>query len=46
LREGTIEFWVRKNKIQWNDGLIQVLVNISNEQGSIVYLSLRIRIIS
>ena len=35
LREGTIEFWVRKNKIQWNDGLIQVLVNISNEQGSI-----------
>lgn len=25
LREGTIEFGVRKNKIRWNDGLIQVL---------------------
>ena len=35
LREGTIEFGVNKNKIQWDDGLIQVLVNISNEQGSI-----------
>jgi len=35
LREGTIEFWVKKDKFQWNDGLIQVLVNISNEQGSI-----------
>ena len=38
LREGTIEFWVKKNKILWNDGLIQVLVNISNEQGSIFIL--------
>lgn len=35
LREGTIEFWIKKNKLQWNDGLIQVLVDISNEQGSI-----------
>jgi hypothetical protein len=35
LREGTIEFWVKKDKFQWNDGLIQVLVNISNKQGSI-----------
>jgi len=35
LREGTIEFWVKKDKFQWNDGLMQVLVNISNELGSI-----------
>ena len=35
LREGTIEFWVRKGKLQWNDGLIQVLVNIPNKQGSL-----------
>ena len=35
LREGTIEFWVKRGKLRWNDGLIQVLVNISNEQGSI-----------
>ena len=38
LREGTIEFWVKRGKFRWNDGLIQVLVNISNEQGSI-YIS-------
>ena len=35
LEEGTIEFWVRENKLQWNDGSIQVLVNLSNKQGSI-----------
>ena len=35
LEEGTIEFWVRKNKLQWSNGTIQVLVNLSNKQGSI-----------
>jgi len=35
LEEGTMEFWARAGKLQWNDGLIQVLINISNEQGSI-----------
>lgn len=35
LREGTIEFTVEKNKLRWNDGLIQVFVNLSNEQGNI-----------
>jgi hypothetical protein len=35
LEEGTIEFWARAGKIRWNDGLIQVLINISNEQGNI-----------
>ncbi len=35
LEEGTIEFWARAGKLRWNDGLIQVLINISNEQGSI-----------
>lgn len=35
LREGTIDFWVEKNKLRWNDGLIQILVNIPTEQGNI-----------
>jgi len=35
LEEGTISFWVRAGKLQWSDGLIRVLFNISNEQGSI-----------
>ena len=35
LEEGTIEFWVRKGKLQWCDGLIRVLLSLSNEQGSI-----------
>jgi len=35
LEEGTVEFWARAGRLQWNDGLIQVLINISNEQGSI-----------
>ena len=35
LEEGTIEFWVKAGKLRWNDGLIQVLINISNEQGNI-----------
>ena len=38
LKEGTVEFWVRKGKLQWNDGLIQVLFNMSNEKGSIFML--------
>lgn len=36
LREGTIDFWVEKNKLRWNDGLIQILVNIPTEQGNIL----------
>ena len=35
LEEGTIEFWARAGKLRWNDGLIRVLINVSNEQGSI-----------
>lgn len=35
LEEGTIEFWVKAGKLRWDDGLIQVLVNVSNEQGNI-----------
>ena len=38
LTEGTIDFWVKKEKLQWNDGLSQVLIKISNEQGSIFML--------
>ncbi|MCK4652099.1 MAG: hypothetical protein KAT13_03310 [Methanosarcinales archaeon] len=36
LREGSIDFWVEKNKLRWNDGLIQILVNIPTEQGNIL----------
>ena len=36
LKEGTIDFRVEKNKLRWNDGLIQILVNIPTEQGNIL----------
>ena len=35
VKEGTISFWVRKNKLKWNDGLVHVLLNVSNNQGSV-----------
>lgn len=36
VNEGTIEFRVKKGKLQWNDGLVHVLVNLSKTgQGSI-----------
>ena len=28
IREGTIDFWIRENKIQWNDNKSTVLFNI------------------
>lgn len=33
--EGTISFWVRKNKLKWNDNLTHVLLNLSKKDGSI-----------
>lgn len=43
LEEGTITFWVKKNKLTWNDGLIHVFMNPSNyfsprARGSILIL--------
>ena len=35
ISEGSIVFWIRKGKLDWSDGLTHVLVNLSNEQGSI-----------
>jgi len=35
LKEGTIEFWVKENKVQWNDNQSIVFVNFSNPEGSI-----------
>ena len=36
LREGTIEFWVREDKIRWNDNHATVLFNIPvNKAGSL-----------
>ena len=35
VNEGTIEFWVRKSKLQWNDSLIHVLLNLTKNDGSI-----------
>jgi Concanavalin A-like lectin/glucanases superfamily len=35
VNEGTISFWVRKGKLQWNDGLIHVLFNLTKNDGSI-----------
>lgn len=40
---GTVTFWIRKNKLNWNDGLIRVLMNLSNysnarAKGSILIL--------
>jgi len=35
LDEGTIEFWVRKGKLKWNDGASHILLNIPKLEGSI-----------
>lgn len=37
IRQGTIEFWVRENKLQWNDNNAIVLFNLStnNKRGSL-----------
>jgi len=36
IREGTIEFWVREDKVQWNDNKSTVMFNISvNNTGSL-----------
>lgn len=34
VEEGTIEFWVRKGKLQWNDGAIHVLLNLTKKDAS------------
>lgn len=36
IEEGSITFWVKKNKLKWNDGAITPLVNINNDEGSIL----------
>jgi hypothetical protein len=36
LNEGTIEFRIDKGKLLWNDGLMQLLVNILKREGSIL----------
>jgi len=36
IEEGTIEFWVRENKIKWNDNQITTFINFSNSEGSIL----------
>ena len=36
VKEGTIQFWVRKGKLQWDDGLKHVLLNPSKKEGSIL----------
>jgi len=35
LQEGTIEFWVKENKLIWNDGKANVLFKISKSDGSL-----------
>src|SRR5450756_1094499 len=35
IEEGSITFWVRKNKLRWNDGAITPLVNLTNDKGNI-----------
>ena len=35
LQEGTIEFWVKENKLIWNDVRANVLFNISKGDGSL-----------
>ena len=36
IREGTMEFWVREDKVQWNDNKSTVLFNITvNNTGSL-----------
>jgi len=35
LQEGTIEFWVKENKLIWDDGKANVLFNISKSDGSL-----------
>ena len=35
IKEGTIEFWVKEKKLIWNDGITQVLFNISKSDGSV-----------
>lgn len=34
IDEGTISFWVRKDKLQWNDGKMHVLLNLTKEDAS------------
>ncbi len=35
MKEGIIEFWVKEKKLIWNDGVAQVLFNISKSDGSV-----------
>jgi hypothetical protein len=38
IEEGTVTFWVRKNKVKWNDGSVTPLMNKNNNMGSIFVL--------
>jgi hypothetical protein len=35
IKEGSIAFRVKKEKLDWADGLMHVLLNLSNEAGSL-----------
>ena len=35
IKEGTIEFWVKEGKLTWNNGITQVLFNISKSDGNV-----------
>lgn len=38
IEEGTVSFWVRRNKVKWNDGIITTFVNLTNNTGSVFVL--------
>ncbi len=38
IKEGSIAFWVRNGKLNWSDGLVDALINLSNSEGSIFLL--------
>lgn len=35
LQEGTIAFWIKENKLKWNDGQSAILFNIPKNDGSL-----------
>lgn len=35
LSVGTLEFWVRENKLDWDDGKVTVFFNIAKSNGSL-----------
>lgn len=35
IEEGSIAFWVRNNKLRWNDGMLTPFVNLNKNNGSI-----------